>query len=337
MTGRQVFWVAASLLAAACGVDDASTNESEQASVSTNGVSLNGVSLNGVSLNGVSLNGVSMNGVSVNGVSVNGVSVNGVSVNGVSVNGVSVNGTTLTGTGANGEPITASSIGATMTATLSNGGTLLLRIDSAATLPAPNTDVWTYGVSYSTDAGWMPLCADPTIRAMQIAGAWNLDGSFAASSTSFTFACRGSSVAKCVEMGYNPARGYTAQMTSCVRLLRGDYCGTGVPYTVTGHQVNIFDGLDIQTDTETAWMAEAEWDAGGARCISQARFTRFEDNGLVPPCIADGTLPATLGCGTKGFRSGAVLISEIPQSMPTESTTTTTTKSLKTSTSLRSF
>ena len=31
---------------------------------------------------------------------------------------------------------------------LAGGGTLILRIDSAATLPAPNTDVWSYGVTY---------------------------------------------------------------------------------------------------------------------------------------------------------------------------------------------
>jgi hypothetical protein len=292
-------------LFAACVIDDpTATSESGQEATSTNGVSMNGVSMNGVS------------------------------VNGVSVNGVSVNGPTLTGIQTKtGLSYTASSIGAKFTAALSTGGTVTLRIDAASALAAPNTDVWSYGISYSTSAGWMPLCGDAAVRALQIPGAFGNDGAFTASSTSFTFACRGSSVAKCVELGYNPARGLADHMVSCVRLLRGDYCGTGVPYTVTGNLVNIFGSLGIQEDTQIGWMPEAEWAPSGARCISLARFTRFEAMGLMPACIASGALPATLGCGVRGFSAGTLLISEIPLAMPTASTTTSkTSTSLKTST-----
>ena len=324
MQGKIGLGLLSSFLFTACAINEPALDDE------TGEVGQEVTSTNGVSVNGVSVNGVSVNGVSVNGVSVNGVSVNGVSVNGVSVNGVSVNGTSLTGTDASGAPFTASSIGATLMATLETGDPLELRIDSAAALDA---DLWSYGISYASNVGWQPLCGTSGINALQIMGAWATDGSFTASSTSFTFACRGASVAKCVELGYNPARGYTDQLVSCVRLLRGDYCGTGVPYTVTGHQVNIYDSLKIQTDTETAWMTEAEWTPTGARCISLARFTRFEENGFVPACLADGTLRATQGCGNQGFRGGALLISEIPVLTPTAPTLTTT--SSKTTTSLK--
>jgi hypothetical protein len=316
--------VLSGLLFTACAVDPMVAGESETAEPQAETTSIHGTSVNGTSVNGVSINGVSVNGVSINGVS-----INGVSVNGVSVNGVSINGTTLTGTDANGQPVTTSSVGATLTATLSTGATLELRIDSAATLAAPNSDVWSYGVSYAAADGWLPLCGDPAIRALQIMGSWESDGSFTASTTSFTFACRGASVAKCVELGYNPARGYTSHMVSCVRLLRGDYCGTGLPYTVTGNPVNIYDSLAIQRDTQTDWMTEAEWTPSGATCISLARFTRFEEHGLVPACVASGELEATLGCGARGFRSGSLMISEIAKSMP-ETTTTTSSPTTKT-------
>jgi ADYC domain/Pentapeptide repeats (8 copies) len=274
------------------------------------------VSANGVSLNGVSLNGVSLNGVSLNGVSLNGVSLNGVSLNGVSLNGVSLNGTTLTGKTAAGVTTTGATAGSQLNSTLSNGATLKLRIDSAATLPAPNADVWSYGVSYFADGGWMPLCGTG-VGALAVAGSWDTragvvgGGAYTASTTSFTFACRAMTIAKCVELGYKTTLGRTPQLLSCVRMLRGDYCGNGSTWTVTGNQVNLYDGIGVQADTQ-AWDVEAEWTANGARCISASRDTRFASSGLGrPPCVKDLSVPSTTTCGKQGFAS-AVLISEIP-------------------------
>ncbi|MDQ3369238.1 MAG: ADYC domain-containing protein [Myxococcota bacterium] len=305
MTRNLLLEMLSSSLLVACAIDDPAVEseaETEQASVSSNGVSLNGVSLNGVSLNGVSLNGVSLNGVSLNGVS----------LNGVSLNGVSLNGTSLTGTNTStGQQLTASSVGSILVATLSSGATLKLRIDSASTLAAPNTNVWSYGITYSSDSGWQPLCGDPAVRALQVMGTWAENGTHSASSTNFTFACRGASVAKCVEMGYKTST-TTNHMLACVRLLRGDFCGTGVAYTVTGNAVNLYDSLGIQKDTE-AWGAEAEWNPNGARCISQARHTRFYDTGVRPPCVVSGALPMLTGCGTSGFRNSTLIISELPK------------------------
>ena len=298
------------LLLAGCMDSSTETSESAQSVESANGVSLNGVSLNGVSLNGVSLNGVSLNGVSLNGVS----------LNGVSLNGVSLNGTTLTGVRDDGGGVLAlSAIGREVLGVLSNGTTITLRIDGATALA---NDLWSYSVSYATDAGWLPLCG-ASIGALSVAGSWNTDagvpggGAYSAGSGLFTFACRGKTIAKCVELGYTAGR--IDHLQSCVRLLRGDYCGDGTAYTKDGHQVNVYDGIGVQKDTQS-WLVEAEWTPAGARCISIDRETRAFEGGLVPTCLAAGTLPVATGCG-RSFRAGALLISELPNELiPTQPT-----------------
>jgi hypothetical protein len=291
----------AGLAFAGCVTDEPEIGETSQ------GVELgNGVSLNGVSLNGVSLNGVSLNGVSLNGVSLNGVSLNGVSLNGVSLNGVSLNGATLTGS--------------TWTGTLSTGASLSLRIDSVTQGSGTNSDVGMYGISYQGDTGWTTLCGvdalGAPILALAVPGVWNTQsgvaggGAYTASATQFTLACRAKTIAKCVELGYKTWKGNTSQLTSCVRLLRGDYCGDGTPGTVTGTAVNLYDNVGIQADT-VAWVIDAEWTPNGARCVSTKGEARFELPGVAQPvCVTTNALKETKDCGTS-FAKGAVLIDEV--------------------------
>ncbi|HEX3757387.1 MAG TPA: ADYC domain-containing protein [Kofleriaceae bacterium] len=266
----------------------------------------NGVSFNGVSLNGVSLNGVSLNGVSLNGVSLNGVSLNGTSLTGVALKAGLPNGPPLSGPGV---------VGSTWTGTATDGTTVKLRIDRSLAGTAPNTDLWFYGLSYQTTAGWQPLCGlDATnqpILAVSVAGVWGTSGldtaHYAASTTQFTLACRGKTIGKCVELGYKTYKGYTNQLTSCVRLLRGDFCGTGDAYTTNGNELNLYDNVGVQTDTQV-WPVEAEWTPDGARCVNSNNDARYQ---LVlskdPKCLKRSELPT---CGAS-FASGAVLIDEL--------------------------
>jgi hypothetical protein len=279
---------------------------------------------NGKSLNGISLNGISLNGVSLNGVSLNGVSLNGTSLNGVSLNGTSLNGTTTTTTTTPPAPtatptMTTLAVGSKWTATLSNGQALPMRIDSATKGTGSNIDVGMYAVSYQTSAGWQRLCesnADGTpVLALAVPGTWNQQtgvvggGAYTASPTQFTWACRAKTIAKCVELGYKPWTNRVPQLASCVRMLRGDYCGDGSPNTVDGQLLNVYDNVGIQADTE-AWMAEAEWTPTGARCISEKKELRFSQLNLpTPSCIQSKVLKTTSTCGTT-FASGATIISE---------------------------
>ena len=282
---------------------DEEIGETEQASLSTNGMSLNGMSLNGMSLNGMSLNGMSLNGMSLNGMSLNGTSLSGVTINGSQLTGVK-SGATVAGTAL---------IGTRMTGTLSNGGTLTLRIDSAQVLPAPNNDVWAYGVSYALSGGtWAPLCGSSSTLAIPLSGTWNQasgvigGGSWTASSTSFTFGCRGTALAKCVELGYKPWKTVGGVLLrnhhqACTRMIRADYCGDGKAWTTDGTPINVYDKLNIQTDASTIFRIDAEWLPTGARCV---HILRDFQSGK-PTCHAT---KVRSDCGT--FANGALIINE---------------------------
>jgi len=288
--------------------DDETIGESQHAGMSLNGMSLNGMSLNGMSLNGMSLNGMSLNGMSLNGMSLNGMSLNGMSLNGTQLTGKNASGATLSGTAL---------VGAKMNATLSNGGTLVLRVDAAALLPAPNNDVWAYTVRYAQAGGvWAPLCGTASngvpVQAVALAGTWNNGsgvtggGSWISSATAFTFGCRGTALAKCVELGYKPWKTVNGvslrnHHQACTRMIRADYCGDGKSWTVDGTQINVYDSMAIQADAAN-WPVDAEWLPTGARCIQLSRsFTTQQQK---PTCFT-----AKAGaCGN--FTKGALLIDE---------------------------
>ena len=270
----------------------------------------------------LSPNGKSLNGISLNGISLNGKSLNGKSLNGISLNGKSLNGVTLTASSVSGPPLSgANLVGSTWTGTASDGSTVALRIDSATAGAAPNAELWFYGMSYQTTTGWQPLCGldvdGKAVLALSVAGVWTATASdlahYTASTTQFTLACRATTVAKCVELGYKTYKGYTSQLASCVRLLRGDYCGTGSAYTTDGNLLNLFDNVGVQADTE-AWSPEAEWTPDGAQCVNSKNAARYE---LVlssdPWCVRHAE---TATCGTT-FKNGTVLIDELSPSVVT--------------------
>jgi len=270
----------------------------------TNVISLEVDSSNGTSLNGTSLNGTSLNGTSLNGTSLNGTSLNGTSLNGTSLNGTSLNGTSLNGT---------SLVGSSWSGTTSNGATVKLRVDKATQGAGTNADVWFYSVSFQTSTGWSPLCGVDAsgipVQAIAVPGVWTgTANNYASSATQFTWACRAKTVAKCVELGYKPWKSLSNQLASCVRLLRADYCGTGVSYTKDGTLLNLYDNVGVQADAE-AWGLEAGWGPSGATCLSNAADTRFIIlKTTVPPCFA--TLKAkTTSCGFT--TTGTYLLDEL--------------------------
>jgi len=262
-------------------------------------------------------NGKSLNGTSLNGTSLNGKSLNGTSLNGTSLNGKSLNGTSLTASSSTAPPLTgASAVGSTWTGTASNGATFALRIDSATQGTGANADLWFYGLSYQTTTGWNPLCgvdgSNAPIQAVPVAGVWGAVTSdqahYIASTTQYTWACRGKTIAKCVELGYKTYRGWTNQLLACVRLLRADYCGTGVAHTVDGTLLNLYDNVGVQADTE-GWKPEAAWAVTGAKCVNSTNAARFQlAQQSEPACVAP-ILSST--CGTS-FTSGVLLIDELP-------------------------
>ena len=259
--------------------------------------------------NGISVNGISVNGISVNGTTTNGISVNGISVNGISVNGVSVSGTQMTGVDATGTTLTGDDwVGASLTAQLTNGSRLALRIDATQVLPAPNDDIRTFSISYPSNDGWKPLCTTTTNEAIVFPGTWNLATVVHQwTPNMFSLGCRGATFAKCVELGYKGDDLIDSYHAACIRAIRADYCGDGQSHTITGTQINIYDKLGTQVDTQN-WSLESNWTPDGATCIHTARVLTSLVEPDVPACIADLALES---CRGNGWSNGVLIRTEV--------------------------
>jgi len=268
------------------------------------------ISYNGVSLNGVGLHGVSPDGVPLSGIALQGVSTRRMSIGGMSIRRMSIDGSELTGIV--GDEVLGGDemVGTEMSGILSDGRALPMRIESAEILSGASGDIWAYGVSYAqADGSWTPLCGSGS--AIALTGIWNLaagvagGGAWSASSSAFTFGCRGAALAECVELGYQPWASVSStplrdHHQACTRMIRADYCGDGTAWTEPGVQINLYDSLGIQSDS-TSWRTDAEWLPDGARCIARMRDFR---NGK-PSCWHEKKKGA---CGS--FDDGALLIDE---------------------------
>jgi hypothetical protein len=276
-----------SALSAGCAVD---TGSDEDVSDSESEMRM---------MNGERLSGVSLNGVSVSGATLNGVNYTGITIGGVAVSNVYLDGTVLHGTLAGGVALSGSDfIGAQLQGSMSDGSSLNLRIDNIGGSADP--DISYFSVSYQqvSNGSWVNLCgtdAQGAVKSFPLAGRWDnsqgtaTGGAYVADATRFTLACRGAAIAKCAELpGYKPWQ--TKQVCTswgecstvslqpvhqaCVRMVRADYCGNGRSATVSGTEIDVFDGLGMKdTDPTVAGTLEAEWTPSGAQCVSHPRWT----------------------------------------------------------------
>jgi ADYC domain len=257
----------------------------------------------------------------------NGSSLTGINQLSLPPNGISLNGLNPTGLSAGGQPIGVSLTGApwignltgsTWTGQLSDGSMLALRIDAAQQGTGANADVWSYNVAAQAGGVWRALCLDQAGNpsfADSVSGTWNIaqsvpgGGAYHPENSHFTLACKGSSIAKCVELGYKPWLGHDATLAACVRALRADYCGDGTPYTVDGTIINIYDIEGVVADG-APWVAEAAWTVDGASCVSKKKQTRFDQVASERPWCYPHALKAKKSCGTE-FAGDEVIITEL--------------------------
>lgn len=305
----------AGLALVACGsgapVGPSDVEASAAAIVSSNGRSLNGRSLNGRSLNGRSLNGRSLNGISLRGANAQRVVVRGAELNVILLNATRFQGWRVKRTSIP-DYADMDFVGATFQGDLSDGTTVPLRVDAIEPLPAPNADLLGYALTYETEEGWVPYCGvelDGTpALAIPMTGRW-VYGEDVKDAGKYddnadkgvTFACRHAAIAKCVELGYRPwdkkdGASLKPLTIACTRMLRADYCGTGVSYTLDGTLLDLDDKLSVQTVAEPGWRVEAAWGEHGAECIAPGN-NRFVTAGLIPSCY--GSLSVRADCGSK--------------------------------------
>jgi hypothetical protein len=283
-------------------------------------------------LAGRDLNGTGLNGFALDGHFVSSIPFDSVSLGDVPLKKIELVATMLKALPEHGGPVFGKGIvGMTFVGDLEDGSAVPLRIDNVRWNQTPGqTDLLLYDVSYQTELGWRPLCGlgddGSAVPAIPLAGRWDYtvrtpgSGSWVNDEAKFTFACHGFILEKCVVAGYrpwvrylscsHPGKGSGCKTTSlathhqaCTRLLRADFCGDGTPFTIDGTLVNMYDGVGLRSDTED-WLAEAEWDANGARC---ANLQRVADH--MPPCLA---ALASADCGDPThFATGTLLISEV--------------------------
>jgi hypothetical protein len=288
----------ASLSLFGCAVNDDTTSVSSAIVTAPGGWSLNGPDLNGVNSAATGGTDVMLTGVLPTGRSASG-----------SVITINPTGAALSGRGF---------VGSRWVGALSNGRTVPLTITAASQATGRNADVWWYTFYATVGNHQVPLCTDPDghpIGADTVRGTWNVGqgvpggGAYHPQTANFTVACADSAIAKCLELGYKPWTGHGAEAAACVRAMRGDFCGDGAPYTVTGTQIGIFDDAGLQADD--GWEVEAAWTADGAACIVEKSATRFDRFLHETPSCIGRSVKINPSCDMD-FRPTVKIVTELP-------------------------
>jgi hypothetical protein len=232
---------------------------------------------------------------------------------------VDVVGTTLRARLPDGSSIEGAALtGATLTVAV-GGKTLRIRIASVEQDPRnPAGDVLLYDFRVVTPAGEQPMCEpDPDGRrlGLPIAGRSDPAGIIAKDQTNFELVCTAGPQGKCVRFGYGPWKQTPSGLpmrdwyNSCVRMLRGDYCGDGNPYTRIGTWIDLYDTLDVQkTDNDPSLAFEAGWSPAGAVCVARPRLpdlVTLEKLAATCPRLKDRV---GVSCSESGARADGALI-----------------------------
>jgi len=160
----------------------------------------------------------------------------------------------------------------------------------------PRGEILLYDLRIVTPGGEEPLCdPDPDGRrlGLPLAGRSDPAGMLSkGTANDFELVCTSGAQGKCARFGYTPwaqtpdGRPMRDWYNACVRLLRGDYCGDGRPYTRDGTLVDIYDRIGVQkSDGDPSMSFEAVWGPDGAVCVAHTRIPDIIDlDGLARAC-----------------------------------------------------
>jgi ADYC domain len=202
---------------------------------------------------------------------------------------LTVVGTAFRVTVADGRTLLSSDlIGAVLEVVDETGRPLTVRIDGVRLDPsAPGGDVWLHSFSARDEAtgAWRGFCGpapDGTVAGFPLAGRWTPDGRHLRDTVAFSITCASGAVGKCVRFGYRPwakaaDRPLWDHHQACVRMLRADYGGDGIPHTRDGTLIDLFDGIGIQQPStgEARLSFEAAWGPDGAVCVQRTRISEL--------------------------------------------------------------
>ena len=285
-----------------CDVTELATSRTAQAGETMQGETMQGESLQGMAMRGMRRAGATLAGAPLTGVRVEGGEL-------VAERGT----TTLRGAALVGVQLQAevAAPGAAASAiTVARYRITAIAPEDAGYDPTGTGNTFLYSLEQwvaDRDA-WQAACpadADGRRVAIPLDAIWNDHGDRVESATLFTFGCTFGVIAKCYRWGYRPwVTGYgdlAAMHTTCTRLARADYCGTGTPHTRDGTLINVWDELAAPGPIQhhgvlppLGMVFEAGWNPSGAVCLSRARWLQ-DDAAVLATLCPDRLVPPGLG------------------------------------------
>lgn len=283
--------------------------------IAKRGVRPRGVPMNGMGLNGTRpINGTFLGG---NGAFLtNGTALDGVAVGGGELRNMTINVPRLVD-GAENELVATTADGKPL------GGAALV----GAKLFGLNADGKTFEVVVSTyeregDIAYYRVtengenaCPDGG-RGMFVPGVWDARAQQAPSRTAgghtatTSFSCMDGAIAKCVAWGWAPWKASADVHQACTRMVRADYCGTGISFTRNGVPIWSWDGKGPD-DRPADQLFEAGWGRDGAKCVQRTRFDATRDGAAVfPSCWS--SIPRC-GSTADALQAGALVVNTSPR------------------------
>ena len=212
--------------------------------------------------------------------------------------GVDVVGTTLRARRPDGSVVQGAALVGSVLVVAVGGATLRVRIaDVEHDARDPRGEVLLYDFRViAPDGAEEPLCRpDPDGRRLGLPLAGRSDSAGIlrpGAGNEFELVCTAGARGKCVRFGYAPwretpdGRPMLDWYNACVRMMRGDYCGDGRPFTRDGTIIDIYDRIGVQkSDGDPSFSFEAVWGPGGALCVAHPRIPEIIDlEGLARAC-----------------------------------------------------
>jgi hypothetical protein len=158
-----------------------------------------------------------------------------------------------------------------------------IRIDAVVPDGGSSSELTLHKFSVASPNGqWRPLCKaapDGQILGFPLRGKWAATGQLGESGPGeFEIVCAAGAQGKCVRLGYRPwqalpdGSSMLPVFNACVRMMRADYSGRGMPTTKDGTSIAIADRFGINAKPfDKSFEFEAGWDGDGAVCVHHPR------------------------------------------------------------------
>jgi len=135
---------------------------------------------------------------------------------------------------------------------------------------------------------------------IMVHGSWDKTGKWVDDPTKVTLSCDAGggvdqalsadgAITACLRGHRYDPQTHSDEFLSCIRALRGDYCGDGTSHTNSGTDIDVFDKTLNQmtkSDCSDGRAFEASWTPAGAACIAHLRWAGVPNTTPICPNMA---------------------------------------------------